>query len=210
MLNDPTLATAIAAALEKTLNHALRYDPGTRHKLSELEGCRVKIVSTAPEFCLCLSLRDQQIEVGTLGEGTADVEISGRLIDFLQALGREGHSLADSGLRIAGNLGRLNQLKAIFSNVDIDWEEALIEVFGTLAGHALAQAIRSGWQWARQQHHQVETFLPPYLTEELKLLPSATELSSFYQQVDEFRAGVERLGARIARLEKKFTSDKHS
>lgn len=205
MLDDPTLLSGVAVALEKAINSALCYDPGTRSKLNELEGCSLKIHCLAPEFSLLFYLRRDHIEVGTYSEAVADIEISGKLVDFLQAIENGKHSYAESRLTISGKISRLNDLKTIFSQLDIDWEEPLTELFGTLSGHALAEGLRGSWQWANQQKSQFEKLLSPYLSEELRILPARTELNAFYNKVDEFRSRVERSAARIARLEKALT-----
>lgn len=201
MFNDPSIHVALGIALEKCLNTALKYDPGTRYKIEALAGTQIKVCTHAPDITLIFIIEEKNIRVQTVDEDIdADVTISGLFTDFLALVGQDSHSLSDLNIEISGKVSLLNTIKEILSDIDIDWEEPLTEWLGTVPGHAAAKTIRQTFSWSERQKKQFEERLPEYLTEELKAIPSRTELTIFYESVDELASHTQRLEARLARL----------
>lgn len=201
---DPSISVAIALILEKSLNQALQYDPATRLKLSALANKSVKITVSQPSIALTFCLLDDSIQVKTYSENDADVEISGTALDFLTAIEGSKHSMADSQLNISGKITVLNHLKEILSDIDIDWEEPLNEIFGVIPGHTLAESLKSSWHWLRQQTQGLQHGIPTYLSEELRAIPTQCELEHFYDEVDQLKSSATRLEAKLKRIQKKI------
>ncbi len=201
MLNDPSISTAIGLILEKSLNTALRYDPATRVKLRTLNNKIVKISCRSPDIELIFFIADEKIRVSTIDEANdADVIISGEASEFLSQLGQSTHSLSDLNIEISGKVNLLNQIQTILADVEIDWEEPLTEILGVVPGHALAESLRSTFSWIKKQSDSVKQAIPELLTEELRAVPSETELNHFYQEVDRLSSSSQRIDARIQRI----------
>ncbi len=207
MLNDPSIHTALGIAIEKCLNTALKYDPGTRHKLSALAGKIIKLNCQSPDITLIFIIEKDNLRVHTVDEDIeADIEISGQSKDFLSLIGKDPHSLSDINIDISGKVNLLNQIKEILGDLDIDWEEPLTEWLGIVPGHAVAENIRKVFAWGERQKQEFEARLPEYLTEELRAVPSQPELAKFYEDVDSVVSSVQRLEARIERLKRQSAS----
>lgn len=201
MLNDPSISTAIGLILENSLNTALRYDPATRVKLQALNSKIVKLSCLSPDIELVFFITDEKIRVSTIDDtNDADVIISGEASEFLNLLGQSTHSLSDLNIEISGKVNLLNQIQTILSDVEIDWEEPLTEILGVVPGHALAESLRSSFSWAKKQSDSVKQAIPELLTEELRVVPSETELNHFYQEVDQLSSASQRIDARIQRI----------
>lgn len=201
MLNDPSISTAIGLILEKSLNTALRYDPATRVKLQALNSKIVKLSCHSPNIELTFFITDEEIRVSAIDDANdADVIISGEASEFLSLLGQSTYSLSDLNIEISGKVSLLNQIQTILSDVEIDWEEPLTEILGVVPGHALAESLRSSFSWVKKQSDSMKQAIPELLTEELRAVPSETELNHFYQEVDQLSSASQRIDARIQRI----------
>lgn len=202
---DPTLLGALTAALEKAVNAALRYDPGTRTALSRLAGRVLAIESTFPPLTFYLQPQAEQsgasLSIHAYCETPVETTLRGSLPAILALTFGSQHSLANSGVEVTGNTGLLAELQDIFANLDMDWEEPITDVLGSTLGHPFSQLLRKQWQWTNNNIGKAQRFLGDYITEELRATPSRSELEIFYQDVDQVRSDTERLALRVRRLQ---------
>lgn len=205
---DPTLLGALTATLEKLVNGALRYDPGTQAALAKLAGKVLAVESTFPPLTFYLlpqpATADVHLAVHAYCDLPPDTRLKGSLPAILALTLGPRHSLANSGVQVSGNPALLADLQAILANLDIDWEEPITDFLGTSIGHPFAELVRTQWQWTRNNVQKAQVALGDYLTEELRATPSKIELELFCAQVDQARAHSERLAARVQRLREHF------
>lgn len=205
---DPTLQTALAKSLEFALARALDYDPGSRAALAELAGRTLALVITQPACHLQLTFSASGVQVAACHESAVNCTLTGPLPAVMGLLWRETHSLAGSGVTAAGDVGLLQKLQHVLVNAELDWEQVMVDGLARVTGaanasllvHPLAQLLRGGDRWFRSQAQKAPDWLRDYFTEELGLLPSPQELAVFHQEVDELRAGTERLEAQLRKL----------
>ena len=206
---DPTIVGALTATLEKLVNGALRYDPGTQAALAKLAGKVLAVESTFPPLTFYLlpqpATADVNLAIHAYYELPADTRLKGSLPAILALTLGSQHSLANSGVEVSGNSAILADLQEILANLDIDWEEPITDLLGASIGHPFAELVRSQWQWTRTSLKKAQTGLGDYLTEELRATPSKVELDLFCAQVDHTRADTERLAARIQHLSERFS-----
>ena len=194
---DATLSTAALAGLEKLINTALRYDPGTRIALTSLADQVLAIQVTAPAFTVYLTPDEAGICLLGHWEGEVHTRLRGSLPALARLARSEQTTFADSGVEVIGNTGLLVDLQRLLKNLDIDWEEALTEIVGDVVGHQGAEMLRSGARYTQDRAGEVKRLVSEFLTEELGTLPSKYELEGFYQDVDDLRLQADRLEARI-------------
>lgn len=200
---DATLSTAALAALEKLINTALQYDPGTRIALGRLADQVLAVQVTAPAFTVYVTTDIDGIRLMGHWEGEVHTQLRGSL-PALARLARSQHtSFANSGVEVIGNTGLLVDLQRLMRNLDIDWEEALTGVVGDVIGHQSAEMIRSGARYASNRTSEARRLVSEFLTEELGTLPARNELEGFYQDVDDLRLHTDRIEARIKQLLRK-------
>lgn len=194
---DAMLSTAALAGLEKLINTALRYDPGTRIALGKLAEQVLAVHVTNPAITLYLIPDTQGLRLLGQWEGEVHTQLRGSLPALMQLARSDTTSFANSGVEVTGNTGLLIDLQRLLKNLDIDWEEALSEVFGDILGHQSANVIRSGVNYTRDRASEAKRLLSEFLTEELQTLPSKNELEHFYADVDELRLRADRFEARV-------------
>jgi len=216
--SSPLFGTGLAAILEKLINKALQYDPGSLVALKELEGSKLLIISTSPSFSLGFEAldglfyvssptKDSNIKTERQPDETPhplQVTLTGSLMNLAQLAKGEQHSLAQTGVEVSGKVQLLVAYQDFFSQLEIDWEEALTDHLGTLAGHQLANFFRSSSTWSKSQFKNFEKFFPEYLTEELAVIVSKNEFENFSNTVDATRAQYDRLEAKVRRLKNRI------
>jgi ubiquinone biosynthesis protein UbiJ len=206
---DPMLSTAALASAEKIINAALAYDPASRIALAELSPQILAVQISSPDFKIFVMPGAEGIELHGHYEGEITTQLQGTLPALLSLIKSDRLNLKDSGVQLFGSTSFLAELQKILKNLDIDWEEMLSQAFGDIIGHQGAELIRSKMSWTKDRVSNIQRLTSEFLTEELRVLPSAPELNFFNAQVDELKLGADRVTARIeqilARIERQGT-----
>ncbi len=205
---DPTITTAVTAAIELALNSALDYDPGSRYALARLDGRVLMIESSAPNFRLYIQPRTDRVELHNHFDGEVSTQLRGPLPALLELALSDSSSLAGKGVEVIGSSALLSDLQRIATRLDIDWEEALSQLTGDLIGHQLAERIRTRARWLKARSASAQRLLSEFLTEELRSLPAKAELDDFYRQVDQLQLNGDRLEARLSQYLARRVADK--
>ena len=93
------------------------------------------------------------------------------------------------------------------SGLDIDWEEQLSKLTGDIIAHQLGNAARHGRRAFRFGLDTLEKDSGEYLQEELRLLPTRIETENFSDEVSRISMDVDRLAARLKRLQNRGGKD---
>ena len=197
---DPMLTTAALASAEKIIQGALAYDPASRIALAQLAPQVLAINFTAPEMTIFLVPGENGINLLGHYEGEITTQLQGTFFALVGLMKSDRLNLKDTGVELIGSTSFISELQKIFKNVDIDWEEMLTRIFGDIIGHQSAEIIRSKLSWGKDRVSNVQRLTSEFLTEELRVLPSAPELNFFNTQVDEMKLGVDRVQARVEQL----------
>ena len=201
--------------LLKLINHALKKyldsDPEIAEKLNKFEG-----------QCLLVHLTDIKKEF-LVTPIPAGVEVSENIVDEVAAeeseskitttihsnivslarmgLGAEYQSMLNSGaLKIEGDVEFANQLRSIFMQVDIDWEEIASKYVGDSVAYQVGLFVNRFKNYKKRSVDNFRLDVSEYLQEESRILPTKVELDRFMGGVDNLDANVQRLEARIQRL----------
>lgn len=193
------LLTAALAGIESMINAALEYDPGTRLALANINGQVLAVSVTAPAVTVYVTADDDGVRLMNQWEGQVDTRLHGSLT-ALAKLARNEHGFVGTGVEVMGNTALLVELQRLLKNLDIDWEDALSEKIGDIAGHHSAEAIRTSVNYTRARTREMHRLTGDFLTEEFKAAVPRAELDAFYQDVDELRLHLDRLEARVNRL----------
>lgn len=205
MFSDPVVKTSVLAAIEPPLNAMLALDPVTVARLSELAGAVIEIRCSEPANRCFVRLENGQIRLAGFNEGTVDVVFSGTAASLtLLACSRESLFAEVEGIVITGQPELIERLQAIHREMDLDWERLIIQLFGEMPGHMVAQGVRLLGRQLQQGRQQFDQNSADYLREELQLIPSRPELDEFSSQVCQLQASVDRLSEKINTV---FSSD---
>ena len=78
-------------------------------------------------------------------------------------------------------------------------------MFGDVGGHQLGRLIRGGLAFGQQAQENLQVQLEQFVHQEAGLLPAREELESFYQDVGDLNLRVDRLQARVARIQQRIS-----
>lgn len=197
------LPEPVNAALERVLNAYLEQDAEAAAALQRIEGRCVAVSLEGLELEFLLTPEGHHLRVSGVGEETPAAVIRATPLALLRvALAEQpATALARAGVRIDGDVEAGERLWQVLRAVEFDWEELMSRYIGDPLAHALGANARAfGERLRRNLAHTVDD-VGEYVTEEARLSPPRAELEGFLDTVDRLREDLDRLEARLARLE---------
>lgn len=201
------LFTALTAALETAFNTWLQLDQQTHgqalSRLQALEGKLICLHIQNPELKLYFLPTAEGVRVTSEYAADPDVTIHGTALALMRLTTAEdaGKAMLEQGIKIDGDMGLGNRFSQLLREVDVDWEELLSRATGDIVAHSLGQITRNAKGWLADSAHAMRLNTQEYLQEEGRLVPAAAELRQYLDGVDALRMDVDRLEARLKRLE---------
>ncbi|UHQ53838.1 ubiquinone biosynthesis accessory factor UbiJ [Microbulbifer sp. YPW16] len=205
-MTDPTLRAGFDAALETAINAALRYDPGTRARLAQLDGRALALDITVPPLPLVLCIEGDQVSVRHYWDGEISTRLRGSAIAMLRLLRDEDATPAGLGVTVTGSSALLAELQSILQDLDIDWEAPLARLLGDVPAHTIGEALRTAGQWLRDSIEQAPQAAAETVSEEWRLTPPRAQFEAFVEDVAELALATDRLEARVALLKEKLAA----
>ncbi|MFI2812018.1 SCP2 sterol-binding domain-containing protein [Microbulbifer sp. M83] len=205
-MTDPTLRAGFDAALETAINAALRYDPGTRARLAQLDGRALALDITVPPLPLVLCIEGDQVSVRHYWDGEISTRLRGSAIAMLRLLRDEDATPAGLGVTVTGSSALLAELQSILQDLDIDWEAPLARLLGDVPAHTIGEALRTAGQWLRDSIEQAPQAAAEAVSEEWRLTPPRAQFEAFVEDVAELALATDRLEARVALLKEKLAA----
>lgn len=190
-------------ALEAALNRALRLDAATRDALIPLNGRSIAVRMQAPALALRITVDGERLRIGPDDGDAADLSVRGTIGGLLGQLPmfRRDNAPAIGKLRIEGDAELARRLQTLAQRFDPDWQRPFAQVFGDVLGVQIADALADALRHARSAADDGAHVVAEYLTEESRDIVAKAELNAFLDDVDALRDDVERLAARIGRLQ---------
>lgn len=191
--------------LERLLDDALALDPESRSALAGLSG-KVVDVEVTGAGALRLRIDGERVHIGprdAAGDAAADVTVRGTPLSLLRLAfsgDREALILGDE-VDLRGDVALAAQLQRIAARMDVDVEEALAQRIGDVPAHELMRGVRGLGGWMHAAGAALLADLSEYLRYEAAVVPRRDEVEQFSHAVDDLRDDVERLEARVTRLE---------
>jgi ubiquinone biosynthesis accessory factor UbiJ len=191
--------TAVAALL----NHALEFDADAQARVEALQGRDLEIAVEGTHLRIRVEAIGPRLHLATAAEHPAAVRISGPPASLAALSGREGVRVLFAGdLRVEGDVTAARAWKRLFDTLEPDWEEAVARIAGDIPAHEVGRAAAALAAWARRMRAHRSADLRAWLVNELEILPARHELDTWSAGVDRGRHDVERLAARVTRLER--------
>lgn len=186
--------------LEALLNRGIRDSSDAARRCRALQGSSFRIEIEG--LGLGLTLRSTGEALQLAGSAEADAQLSGTPISLarLAASGDEG-LLRAKAVRISGDPLIARDFRELLALAAPDFEEQLARVVGDLAARQLGSLARGFAGWGLDAADRLSRSLAEYLQEESRELPSRPEIEAYLDEVDELAGAVDRLEARLRRLE---------
>ena len=203
----PSLKPVAGRALEAALNRALALDPDTRQALAGLDGRSVSLQLDSPALGMRIGVDGQTLSVGPLdAQQPADLAVHGSrlgaLLGQLPMLAKRRSPGADGGrINVAGDAELARRLQQLAAGFDPDWQQPFVAALGPVIGVQVARVLRNALGHLRDGSRDVLGMAAEFVTEESRDVLGRFELNAFHDDVDGLRDDVERLAARVARLQ---------
>ncbi|HEU0277535.1 MAG TPA: SCP2 sterol-binding domain-containing protein [Rhodanobacteraceae bacterium] len=196
-------------ALTLALNRLVALDPETRGAIGKLEGRRIGVHLGGPEIAVAIAARHGTLQIepppGAGGDASAnDFEVNatpGALLAM--ALNGAGGAPRAGKVEIAGDAELAQRVQKLARDYQPDFEAAFATVFGEVAGTAIARGLHDAVAWTREGARHFRDDAVDWLRDEAQLTVPAAEMETFLDGVDGLRERVERLAARVRRLDDK-------
>jgi ubiquinone biosynthesis protein UbiJ len=200
----------VLAGLEITLNRYLSLDPETLSRLAGMTGKLIAVELRGVGITLYMAPHSGGIQLLRECDGGADAVISGTPMALARVgIGEERGLLFAGEVEIRGDVTLGQRFESVLRELDIDWEEHLSYLVGDAAAHQVGNLVRDALQWGTKSVDTLGRDLTEYLQEESRQLPQRDEVNKFLAAVDVLRNDVERLNARVKRLQARIDSHEH-
>ncbi len=184
------------------LNRNIRETTRARELCDKLDGVVVAVRVRNTALATWFVIEDGELTLATDYDGEPDVLISGSLLTLARMSGESGlEALRDGSLELTGDAHKAERFQRLLAVARPDLEEELAGLVGDVAAHRLGEITRGIGGWGRAARETMETNLREYLQEESRDVPSRYEAERFATEVNTLRDDVERLAARIDRLQ---------
>jgi ubiquinone biosynthesis protein UbiJ len=197
------LPASAITGLEAVINRYLRLDPDSGARLATLSGRCIGIDLRGLDLSLYIFPAEHGVQLKDHIEGEADTVLRGTPLGMAR-LGLGGNTektLFSGEVVIEGDVETGQAFKGILDELDIDWEEQLSRLTGDVIAHQLGNTARLSRRAFRHGLATLEKDLGEYLQEELRVLPSRIETENFSADVTRVSMDVDRLTARLKRLQ---------
>ena len=193
-------------ALQLAINQALALDPQSSQRLQQLDGKALSITVSPLAVQFYIYFTDQQLKLSLSLDREPDTWIQSNPIGLIRLSllpSSKARSLFNDKIHMRGDMELGQAVKQLFDELDIDWEGHLAYFTGDVVAHQLGSLVSKGRRFTQQFSQSMQSNINEYLHEELQLSPGSQELADFYDDVDGLAMDVERLAAKINRLQAK-------
>jgi ubiquinone biosynthesis protein UbiJ len=186
----------------EVLNRNIAETTPARELVSELSGATIAIRARETALSTFFSFEDEIVTLSTEYLDDPDVVITGSLVTLTKMFGGGGEAAIRNGdVDLTGDAATAQRFQKLLDYAKPDIEEELSRIIGDVAAHRLAQFAHGIGDWARETRSTMGSNVREYLQEESRDVPTRYEVDRFTQRVGTLRDDVERIAARLNRLE---------
>jgi ubiquinone biosynthesis protein UbiJ len=197
------IKSVLLAGVEPLINQALRLDPTARGLLQPLTGKTLAISLTDINLDFSVLFSDESITLISHFEPAADTTLTAPLMSLIRFARDPEQSLKPLNIRISGDIQTLQPLLKLLQEVEPDWEEALAGRIGDSAASQIGYWSRQIVQWSSQSRQRMAAQTKAFLDQGDHRYVTHSELTEFFDAIDDFNIDSERLELKVARLERK-------
>ena len=195
---------AALSPVASILNRNIQETTPARELCRKLDGAVIAVRVRDTALATWFIVHDDMLELATDHDAEPDVLITGSLITLARMAGNSGLSALRKGeLEITGDAHTAERFQRLLTLARPDVEEELAGFVGDAAAHRMGEVARGLGKWASDARETMGANIREYLQEESRDAPSRYEAERFAGNVATLRDDVDRLEARIARLQEK-------
>ncbi|MDH5456987.1 MAG: SCP2 sterol-binding domain-containing protein [Gammaproteobacteria bacterium] len=187
----------------RILNRNIAESTPARELCEQLSGAVVAIRVRNTALAAFFIVADDALDVVSTTSQEPDVVITGSLLTLAGMAGNSGAAAIRAGsLDLTGDASLAAQFQRLLLLARPDMEEELSNLVGDLAAHRLGEFARGVGRWGREARSTMSANIREYLQEESRDTPSRYEVEKFGAAVNTLRDDVDRVEARLNRLQR--------
>ena len=193
---------ALLRPVADVLNRNISESTPARQLAIELAGASVAIRVRDSALAMYFVFTDDSIQLCTERDEEPDVLISGSLLTLASMMQGGGEAAIRSGdVELTGDAGTAQRFQRLLEHARPDLEEERSRFIGDIAAHRIASIARGIGNWAKEVRTTMRGNVREYLQEESREVPTRYEVERFSRDVSTLRDDVDRMAARLQRLE---------
>ncbi len=196
---------ALEAALRpivSLINRNISESTPARELCAELSGTVVAVRVRDTALSAYFLVHDEALDIVMSSSEEPDVVITGSIITLARMAGQSGEvAIRRGSLDLNGDAETANQFQQLLSFAKPDIEEELSGIVGDVAANRLGELARGVGRWGKSARTTMGANIREYLQEESRDAPSRYEVDNFAAGVNTLRDDVDRIEARIKRLQ---------
>lgn len=194
------IITTLLPQVNRLANRCLQYDPESLAELAKHAGKVLQInIGDAPHTIFVI-LTIKGVQLAANHDQPVNAVISGSLSTFINLIRRNSQQHLQNELSISGDMELAQEVKAILTHLQIDWEEPLSHVLGDSLAHTVMYQARQVGGWLQRVRQRFGEDMKDYLQDERRYLVARDEVETFSQAVTDTRHAVERIAVRMNQL----------
>ncbi|TCD22526.1 SCP2 domain-containing protein [Pseudomonas sp. IC_126] len=203
------LRAALLAAAERGINRVLRLDPTALPRLARLSGRVIEIDCTTPACRLFVLADGEGLRLAGDWGREADCRLRAPAASLVRLATSRNKTaiLHGSDVEIEGDSALLMSLAEVLQDLELDWEYEVSHWLGPVGAQLLGSGVRGQTAWARQSAESLRQNLADYLSEESRTLVGMAEAEAHFAELDRLKLVLDRLEARVERLNQSLKPD---
>ena len=189
--------------IETELNRCVGESTAARELLARLRGSSFAVHVEGLGLTAVLHADDERLRLDS-DATNASATLRATPLDLLRLLNAEGVSgVKRTRADLSGDLEVAERFARLLKLARPDLEEEVAKWVGDVPAHALGEVVRGAAAWFARAAAAVRMNAAEYLQEESRAMPAPLEAQAFYADVERLRDDVERVSARLKRLEQR-------
>lgn len=191
--------------LELAGNRTLEFDQATQTRLSKLRGKTMMLRIMPIDQSISITPQAEGLEFSRSQLNPVDVTLTATVAAMLK-ISRDGLAdadLAPGELEISGDPIVGQRFAQVLAELDIDWESLLAERFGESSARMMTYLAGEAKTAVLDSRTRLKQIVNDALTGDEGVAANAQDVHHLMDEVDNLRADVDRLSARLRKLKAK-------
>ena len=198
------MSSTLNTFIVSSFNRYLDCDPERAQDLQSINAKTLSITIKEANITICMQVRDLRfIESEHIADCDAGIIVSVNVLPEKMAGRDQSQLLKDGSIEIQGDSHVASVFNKVLSEIEIDWQDVISKYTGDVLAHQIASGAKTLASIMHRLGENMRLDVRDYLQDDLQVAITKSEVEHFIQEVDDTRARVDRLEARLNKYTEK-------